>query len=200
MPVAHARHILVDTEKECKDLLQQLQDGADFNELALQSKCPSGQQGGDLGSFSQGQMVPEFDKVVFEAPVGLFPEPVKTDFGYHIIDIIQRDDNATMPKSNVPMAHARHILVETEKECNELIAQLKAGADFAELAKNSKCPSGKRGGDLGTFAKGQMVPEFDKVIFAAPIGLYEKPVKTDFGYHIIDILDRNADDLSQAGA
>lgn len=90
---AQARHILVESEDNCKKLIAQLQDGADFSALAAEhSSCPSGQKGGDLGSFHQGQMVPEFDKVVFEEPVGLYPEPVKTDFGYHVIDVVSRDE------------------------------------------------------------------------------------------------------------
>lgn len=94
MTTAQARHILVETEEQCKDLITQLQGDGDFAALAAEhSKCPSGQQGGALGSFQQGQMVPEFDKVVFEEPVGLYPEPVKTDFGYHVIDITSRDED-----------------------------------------------------------------------------------------------------------
>ena len=88
-------------------------------------------------------------------------------------------------------AKARHILVETEKECEDLITQIKDGADFAELAqKNSKCPSGAKGGDLGEFGQGQMVPEFDKVVFNEDVGVPHGPVKTDFGYHIVEITSR----------
>ena len=71
MAQAAARHILVQTEAECLDLKQQITDGADFGELAkTHSKCPSGAQGGALGTFGPGQMVREFDEVVFSAPVG----------------------------------------------------------------------------------------------------------------------------------
>ena len=67
-------------------------------------------------------------------------------------------------------ATARHILVATEDQCNELKQQITEGADFAELAKShSQCPSGRQGGDLGRFGPGQMVPEFDKVVFSAPV-------------------------------
>jgi peptidyl-prolyl cis-trans isomerase C len=90
---ATARHILVESEQECNDLINQLKEGASFDTLAAEhSKCPSGKSGGNLGSFQQGQMVPEFDKVVFEAPVGLYGEPVKTDFGYHVIDVVSREE------------------------------------------------------------------------------------------------------------
>ncbi len=90
---ARARHILVPSEETCADLKSQIEGGADFAALAQQhSKCPSGQQGGDLGEFTQGQMVPEFDKVVFNEEVGKVHGPVKTDFGYHLIEITQRDE------------------------------------------------------------------------------------------------------------
>ena len=71
MSQATARHILVDSEEKCLDLKKQITDGADFAALASEhSSCPSGKQGGDLGSFGPGQMVPEFDKVVFNEAVG----------------------------------------------------------------------------------------------------------------------------------
>ena len=93
MSTASARHILVKTEQEAIDLKNQIEnDGADFAELAKQhSQCPSGRQGGDLGSFSKGQMVPEFDAVVFgDLPVGECSEPVKMQFGYHILEVQAR--------------------------------------------------------------------------------------------------------------
>ena len=88
-------------------------------------------------------------------------------------------------------ATARHILVSTEAQCLELKQQIQAGADFSELAKkHSSCPSGAQGGDLGRFGPGMMVPEFDKVVFSAPVNEVQGPVKTQFGYHLIRVLDR----------
>ena len=92
MARATARHILVSSEDECSQLKQQIVDGADFAEIAAaHSQCPSGKQGGDLGSFSPGQMVPEFDTVVFNEAIGDVHGPVKTQFGYHLIEITSRD-------------------------------------------------------------------------------------------------------------
>jgi len=92
MGQASARHILVSSEDECNNLKQQVIDGADFADLAsAHSKCPSGKQGGDLGSFSPGQMVAEFDTVVFSGALGEVHGPVKTQFGYHLIEITSRD-------------------------------------------------------------------------------------------------------------
>lgn len=93
MATASARHILVSTEDACNDLKQQIASGTDFAELAKQhSSCPSGQQGGELGTFGRGQMVPEFDTVVFSAPVGEVQGPVKTQFGYHLLEVTSRTD------------------------------------------------------------------------------------------------------------
>ncbi len=88
-------------------------------------------------------------------------------------------------------ACARHILVGNEEECLKLKSEIEAGTDFAESAKKySKCPSGADGGDLGEFRPGQMVPEFDTVVFSEEVGKVHGPVKTQFGYHLIEITSR----------
>ena len=93
MALARARHILVDSQSTCVDLKTQIEDGADFAEIARShSSCPSSAQGGDLGQFGPGAMVPEFDQVVFSAPVGTVQGPVKTQFGYHLLEVTERSD------------------------------------------------------------------------------------------------------------
>jgi len=88
-------------------------------------------------------------------------------------------------------ASARHILVASEEQCNNLKAQIEGGADFAAVAKeHSLCPSKRDGGALGTFSPGQMVREFDQVVFTGEIGKVLGPVKTQFGYHLIEITSR----------
>lgn len=88
-------------------------------------------------------------------------------------------------------ATARHILVDSEAKCNELKAQIEAGADFAEIAKQySDCPSGNRGGDLGEFGRGQMVKEFDEAVFTGEVGKVLGPIKTQFGYHLLEVTSR----------
>jgi peptidyl-prolyl cis-trans isomerase C len=92
----------------------------------------------------------------------------------------------------MPTASARHILVPTEAVCLDLKTQIDNGADFASLAKeHSKCPSGSRGGDLGTFRQGQMVPEFDKAVFTGNVGEVQGPIKTQFGFHLLEVTSRN---------
>lgn len=93
MTRASARHILVDEESFCKELKQKIQDGTDFAAMAREhSTCPSGQRGGELGTFGRGQMVQEFDSVVFSAPLNEVQGPVQTQFGYHLIEVTSRDD------------------------------------------------------------------------------------------------------------
>jgi peptidyl-prolyl cis-trans isomerase C len=88
-------------------------------------------------------------------------------------------------------ASARHILVSSEKTCQDLKTQIESGADFAELARqHSQCPSGKQGGELGTFGPGMMVKEFDEVVFKAEVGTVQGPVKTQFGYHLVEVTSR----------
>ena len=88
-------------------------------------------------------------------------------------------------------ATARHILVDTEDKCNELKAEIEGGTPFEEVAKNnSNCPSSAQGGDLGEFGPGQMVPEFDKVVFSGDVGVLYGPVKTQFGYHLLEVTNR----------
>lgn len=89
-------------------------------------------------------------------------------------------------------ACALHILVKTREEAEKLKHQLAKGADFGKLAKqHSLCPSGKKGGDLGEFRKGQMVKPFDDAVFKGPVLEVQGPVKTQFGFHLIKTLYRN---------
>jgi peptidyl-prolyl cis-trans isomerase C len=94
MARAAASHILVATEQEAIDLKTQIEGGTAFADLAKEhSQCPSGQEGGSLGEFGEGAMVPEFDAVVFgDLPIGQVSEPVKTQFGYHLLIVQQRMD------------------------------------------------------------------------------------------------------------
>jgi peptidyl-prolyl cis-trans isomerase C len=93
---------------------------------------------------------------------------------------------------------ARHILVETEEEANAVMARLQTGEDFADLAVElSQDPgSGAEGGDLGFVPRGRFVPEFDEIVFTAPVGEVNDPVQTQFGWHIIEVLEREERELS----
>ncbi|MEK1899256.1 peptidylprolyl isomerase [Hyphomicrobiales bacterium] len=119
-------------------------------------------------------------------------------FKKHVVDTVTDADVkarydkevAALPKQEE--VHARHILVKTEDEAKDVIKQLDAGKDFAELAKEkSTDPNKDDGGDLGYFSRGRMVKEFEDAAFALEKGTYSKtPVKTDFGYHVIKVEDK----------
>jgi peptidyl-prolyl cis-trans isomerase C len=119
-------------------------------------------------------------------------------FKKHVVDVVTPEEVkarydkevAALPKQEE--IHARHILVKTEDEAKEVIKELDAGKDFAELAKEkSTDPNKSDGGDLGYFARGRMVKEFEDAAFTMPVGSYSKtPVKTDFGYHVIKVEDK----------
>lgn len=88
-------------------------------------------------------------------------------------------------------ASARHILVATKEACEDLKTKIEAGADFAVCAReNSLCPSKNQGGSLGEFGPGQMVKEFDEVVFSGEIGKVLGPVQTQFGYHLLEVTSR----------
>src|SRR2546430_8569212 len=100
-------------------------------------------------------------------------------------------DDAIGQMKKEPEVRARHILVETEDEAKAVVAELKKGADFAELAKaKSKDPGSADGGDLGYFTKDQMVPEFSEVAFKLEKGQLSDPVKSQFGWHVIKVEDK----------
>ncbi|MEZ2131749.1 MULTISPECIES: peptidylprolyl isomerase [unclassified Sinorhizobium] len=119
-------------------------------------------------------------------------------FKAHVVDTVTPDEVkarydkevAALPKQEE--VHARHILVKTEDEAKEVIKELDAGKDFAELAKEkSTDPNKSEGGDLGYFTRGRMVKEFEDAAFSLDKGTYSKtPVKTDFGYHVIKVEDK----------
>ncbi len=90
-------------------------------------------------------------------------------------------------------ATARHILVDSEEKAESIKKEISEnGADFAEMARtHSSCPSSKNGGDLGEFGPGQMVKPFDEVVFRDEVGVVHGPVKTQFGYHLIEITSRS---------
>ena len=95
-------------------------------------------------------------------------------------------------------ATARHILVSSEAKCNELKAAIEGGADFAQLAKeHSTCPSNRDGGNLGSFGRGQMVPEFEQALLKLKEGEISGPVETQFGYHLIKSAGESTQPLAE---
>ncbi len=189
-----------EAEAQILELKAKLDGGADFADLArAHSDCPSGEDGGNLGSFGKGTMVGEFEHAAFALEPGQCSGVVETAFGYHLI--LRLDDQTEVKSRLEEMIRASHVLLmykgsmrstadRSKQEAETLIQDLKAkldgGADFAELARaHSDCPSGEDGGDLGRFGKGMMVGEFEQAAFALKPGQYSGVVETPFGYHLI---------------
>lgn len=110
-----AKHILVDSEEKAKEVIEKINSGTSFEDAAKEfSNCPSSEQGGNLGEFGRGRMVPEFEKAAFELSVGEVSEPVQTQFGYHIIKVenkLQADDR---PYDEVKAMIAANLLHEKQ--------------------------------------------------------------------------------------
>jgi hypothetical protein len=195
------------TKDEAKKLAQELFEKVNKDPEALaalakkHSSGPSAQRGGSLGAWPKGRMVPEFDKAIATIKVGEVTGPVESPFGYHVI---RRD---ALP----PMHAGSHVLVaykgamraapnvtRSKEQARKLADQIakEARADpekFTELAKkHSDGPSGPRGGSLGVWPKGQMVPQFDTAIEKLKIGEISDPVETPFGFHVIKREDPDA--------
>ena len=157
------------------------------------SDGPSGPKGGSLGVFGQGRMVPPFERAVASMKIGEVKGPVETRFGFHVIkrENIERVGASHILISYTGAERAQSTVTRTKEEAKKLAASIlveakKKGADFAALAKkHSDGPSASRGGDLGLFGRGRMVPAFDKAVFSLKVGEITGPVETVFGFHII---------------
>jgi peptidyl-prolyl cis-trans isomerase C len=132
----HARHILVETEDEAKTIIDQLKGGADFATLAKEkSKDPGGQDGGDLGYFTKAQMVPEFAEVAFKMYPGQISNPVKTQFGWHVIKMEDKRQKQA-PAFETVKPQIESFLVR--KAQNELVGQLRQAAKVERLDASGK--------------------------------------------------------------
>lgn len=111
-----ASHILVDNEDKAKEILTDLNNGMSFEEAATNfSSCPSKENGGDLGEFTRGQMVPEFDEAVFNMEEGDLSEPVKTQFGYHIIKVVNRTKEGTSTFEDVKDQVKNQVIIQKQQ-------------------------------------------------------------------------------------
>jgi peptidyl-prolyl cis-trans isomerase SurA len=170
------------------------QKGEDFADLARRySDDPSAQQGGDLGFFGRGDMIPKFEETAFSLAPGQISEVIQTEFGYHVIQVEQKTDDRV---------HARHILIlirpsqqdslRTEQLADSLYQLLQQGGDFSELAKqfSDDQESKKMGGELGWYPVAQMTPEFKQGLENLQVGEVSRPLGSPSGIHLVKLLDK----------
>ena len=156
-----------------------------FTDMTLVAKAAEAKKLGDTDDFKR-RLAYARTKLLMEDFLQSEAKAAITDEAMHKVY-----DEAIAHAKREQEVRARHILVETEDEAKAVLAELKKGADFAELAKaKSKDPGSSDGGDLGYFTKEQMVPEFAEVAFKLDKGQISEPVKSQFGWHIIKVEDK----------
>ena len=154
-------------------------------DMILVAKAAEAKKMGDADDFKR-KLAYTRTKLLMEQLLQTEAKSAVTDAALHKVY-----DEAIGQMKKEPEVRARHILVETEDEAKAVVAELKKGADFAELAKaKSKDPGSADGGDLGYFTKDQMVPEFSEVAFRLDKGALSDPVKSQFGWHVIKVEDK----------
>jgi len=190
-------------EAKAAEIRQQLDNGANFESLARRySQDSTAASGGELGWFEEGQLLPEIEQAVESLKPGQVSGVVRTPLGIHLFHLLEKSTASAARGEPLEQVHARHILVLVGKgasesiwdkakiKAEEILAKVRAGGDFIVLAQEvSDDPGSKnQGGDLGWFGRGQMVQEFEDASFAAQDGQVIGPVRSAFGWHIIQTL------------
>lgn len=192
-------------ERKARELYQQLQQGADFAQLAIaHSASETALEGGEMGWRKAGQLPPPFDTMLSALPVGQVTEPMRTPGGFIMIKLLEKRGGDSQVRDEV---NVRHILIkpseirseaETKRLVERLYQRILAGEDFAELAKNfSEDPgSALNGGTLSWIDPNALVPEFREVMNNTPAGELSKPFKSPYGWHVLEVMGRRATDSS----
>jgi peptidyl-prolyl cis-trans isomerase SurA len=214
----HLSHILVATpdaaseaqieaaRRKADSIVAKLRAGADFTQTAIaESDAPTALEGGDIGWRSAGQLPSLFVDPVKEMHPGDIHDPIRSPSGFHIIKLVeQRGDERHI----VNQTHVRHILLKTDAvhtneavkaRMDQLELRLKAGEDFATLAKSNSqdALSAAKGGDLGWVNPGDLVPKFEDVMNNTAVGQISQPFETEFGWHILQVLARREHDSTE---
>ncbi len=196
--------------RRAEDLVAQAKAGADFAQLAVSySNAPEALQGGDLGWRSAERIPNIFLDAVKDLQPGQIAPVIHSPIGFHILKLVGRRNVASAKLSTGPVdqTHARHILLrvtdampeaEVRRRLEDLRERvLKGGQDFGQLARlYSVDPSSTRGGDLGWLYPGDTVPEFERAMNALKVKEISEPVKTPFGWHLIQVLERKTEQAS----
>jgi peptidyl-prolyl cis-trans isomerase SurA len=191
--------------QRAESALKQVQSGADFREVAVGfSDAPDALAGGLLGWRAQDRLPDLFTDALAKMKPGEVTPILRSPAGFHIVKLSERRGGAE--GANVEQTHVHHILVRVNEKVSEddarkkldiLRRRIAQGVSFAELARgNSDDPSASRGGDLGWILPGDTLPEFERAMNALKIGETSEPVRTQFGFHLIQVEERRNADLS----
>jgi peptidyl-prolyl cis-trans isomerase SurA len=193
-------------EQKAKDIHQKLQAGADFAQLAIaNSNDQAALQGGDIGWRKLAQLPELFGNQLAGLKAGAVTAPFRSGAGFHILKNIEQRGGG---QQLIEQTHARHILVKTseimdDNQAREKLLALKdrieKGEDFAKLAKTNSEDTGSMlsGGDLGWSSPGMFVAAFEEALANTPLGKVSRPFKSQFGWHILEVLERRKEDMSE---
>lgn len=187
--------------------LQQIRRGDDFGKVAASfSDAADGLKGGVMGPRPLDRLPNLYAEAAQRLQRGDVSEIMRSPAGFHIVKVIDKQGGA-MASKVIKQTKARHILIKVNEAVSEaeglrritaLKERIDNGADFAELAKlQSNDLSAARGGDLGWLYEGDTVPDFEKAMDALKVGEVSKPVRSPFGWHLIQVLDRRMEEASQ---
>jgi peptidyl-prolyl cis-trans isomerase SurA len=186
--------------------LTELRRGANFAQVAAQySDAPDALQGGNLGWRASGRLPTLFLETLDRLQPGDVSDILKSPNGFHVVKLLEKRGKAAA--AGVQQTHVRHILLRareglSDAEARERLRRLReratTGADFAELARiHSEDASASKGGDLGWVAAGDTVPEFERVMNVLKDGEVSEPIQTPFGWHLVQVVERRSDELSE---
>jgi peptidyl-prolyl cis-trans isomerase SurA len=216
-PDYHIGHILIavsssadadaiaEAEKQANEIHQKLVNGSDFAQMAISfSNDQAALQGGDIGWRKLAQLPELFGNQMLNLAEGQVSKPFRSGAGFHILKNIEQRGGG---EQLVEQTHARHILVKTSEIMDdaqarqkllELKARIEKGEDFAVLARENSEDTGSMlsGGDLGWSMPGMFVAEFEEAMKSTTIGSISRPFKSQFGWHILQVLERRKEDMS----
>jgi peptidyl-prolyl cis-trans isomerase SurA len=212
VPQSATSEQFAEAETEARYVYQQLEQGADFGEMAVRySDSETGLEGGNLGWRKGDQLPTLFSDVVGPMQAGDYSEPMRAVSGYHIVKV--NDVRGVNQKSEIEQMKIRHILItpneiiddETAKQrLQEARDQIQSGEEFGELAKllSDDPGSANSGGDMGWRGPGTFVPEFEEVANNLELSVVSEPFQSRFGWHILEVVDRrtydNTEDLKES--
>ena len=194
-------------ERQAKEIYTQIKQGADFAQMAVaKSKSDNALEGGDMGWRKGAQLPPPFDSMLSHMAAGDITPPTRTPGGFIILKLLDTRGGQGQAQMKDEV-HVRHILIKpseirseekTHSLADSLYQRIKDGEDFGALAKTfSEDPgSALNGGDLNWVDPNQLVPEFRAVMADTPVGVLSKPFKTQYGWHVLEVLGRRATDSS----
>jgi len=194
-------HILISTEpgqatvdslyNYAQMIRKKAAEGEDFALLAkTYSEDPSAEQGGDLGWFARGEMVPEFEKAAFALQPGEISDVVRSQYGFHIIKVTGRKgDKVKTSHILIRLTPSETDLAKKLSLADSLYQMIQGGADFGQLAAEYSDDENTRndGGELGWYAANDLLPEFARALANLNIGQVSPPVASEFGYHLIKL-------------